>query len=434
VSTGPLTLNGITTTAGPQASTGSIDITDKSGALLVTPGANILATGGNLKLQNNDIPAGSITIGAGAVLKASSTVPMVGTVTINLGVKVDIAAGTAPAQNVVEDKTGAGEIFYGPNGITALPPNNTLSAHDRNIYFDTDTRATNSIQLGGGVIITADPPDGFATMALPVIPVNLATMSKAASAILPLVPISNREIVSVSAQPAQSITNTSVSAAQPAVSRNAEIGIVNFQTNGVLAGTAALANIVKPASGTLQGMIEETEVLDSTSDSRTVVLRKNERLIFAPTVDTKIVTELGEVTIDAGSVAMVCRSADTLAVYNFDDLHRYAVRIHSGNKSLTLSPGRHAIISSKTASFDSLNVIPEIAHRRVSSAQMFGAGMRMFSSEFSIPSAMTAIKQLRELLNSRQPDAIQVARHMLKTVASLQVINPSTERYQQSFH
>ena len=439
-SNGPLTLNSIATSAGKPASTGSIDIVAKTGGLTVVDASTISASGGNIRLQNNDVKSGFILLGKNSTLIASSTVPNVGNVTINLGLKVD-TGGSKPQQNIVENITGNGKINYGPKGLIAQAPDNTLNALDRTISIDTDAEAVNSITLGGGVTITADPPPGFEGPSFAAVPARIPIVSKTSSNVMPVSVAASRQGGNIA------------SLAQPGNGQSS----FSLASNGISAGIQALASIVKPVNGILQGSVEahdsqdnyalqefflETdknlgvkgrssksiEVLESSKDVRKVLLRQG-KVLFAPSVDTRILTELGEVAVDAGSVALVCSSASTLSVYSIDDLHRDAVRLKVGGESIVLSPGKHAsIMKRESTNFDLVNPIPAIAHRNASSAQC-GGHLRIHNSEFSIPSALAAVRPLRQLILSRQPDAVRTANHLLKTIASLQLLKPGAERY-----
>jgi len=105
--------------------------------------------------------------------------------------------------------------------------------------------------------------------------------------------------------------------------------------------------------------------------------------------------------------------------------------VHSGNKTLTLSPGRHlAITGSNVREFGEVNPIEAVGYRGISSLEL-GNGLRAFHAEFSIPSALGSIKSLRMLFNSKQAEAQKLSGHIAKTVAAMSQVRKDSERFQQ---
>ena len=149
-SNGPFAISSVT-------ANGNIALVSTSGAMSTTANATISTTSGSIELQNTDTSGGSIALGSGTTIHASSTTAGVGNVDIVIGnVPSNPVVGTAPS-NVVVNNTGGGKTYFGSNGITAVGPTNTLNASGRNIVFNTPLTNA-SIKLDGGVVITADPP------------------------------------------------------------------------------------------------------------------------------------------------------------------------------------------------------------------------------------------------------------------------------------
>ena len=149
-SNGPFAISSVT-------ANGNIALVSTSGAMSTTANATISTTSGSIELQNTDTSEGSIALGSGTTIHASSTTAGVGNVDIVIGnVPSNPVVGTAPS-NVVVNNTGGGKTYFGSNGITAVGPTNTLNASGRNIVFNTPLTNA-SIKLDGGVVITADPP------------------------------------------------------------------------------------------------------------------------------------------------------------------------------------------------------------------------------------------------------------------------------------
>lgn len=174
---GHLQINSITTNAPVSSNTGSITVTTTTGGapgLTVNNGSQLTANGGNILLQ-----AGTkIFIGSGAKLLASSTMAGVGNVTLITNPNAAKAVGTPPPNVQVLESKG-GKVYFGTVGITAGAPDNILNAEGRDIIF----KGTNSqsITLGGGVNIKADPPAGSAKLAAPATDKNLQSTNKTTS-------------------------------------------------------------------------------------------------------------------------------------------------------------------------------------------------------------------------------------------------------------
>lgn len=171
--------------------------------------------------------------------------------------------------------------------------------------------------------------------------------------------------------------------------------------------------------------------LPSSNYQKKVVSLPSGKMIFAPFVDTTVETPFGNVEIDAKSIALIITSSKGTAVFNFDDLHRDAVRIRAGKTTLNVAPGRHLMVTSAAVSgFDQVNPNEAIGYRGLSEANI-GSGLKVFRAEFSVPSAVGSFKALKTLLISRHPSAQKLSKHMTKTAAAILQMNRGAERYQQ---
>lgn len=129
-------------------------ITDSSntGSLSLAPSSILVANGGSLVLQNNDVTNGSISIGANSSLFAR------GKVTISIGAVPTSPVQGLPPEHLQTTQTLGGEIFFGTNGIVADVPNNEVNANYSDVIFDTKSLPASHITLGGNVIITTSNP------------------------------------------------------------------------------------------------------------------------------------------------------------------------------------------------------------------------------------------------------------------------------------
>jgi len=406
-SNGPLNIGSISTVAGMGANDGNITVIAKSGTLVVANGSTINALGGSIVLQNSDVKAGFIIIGTNSSVKASSTVAGVGNVTINIGPTATKVVGTTPT-NVTPNETKGGKIYYGKNGITALSPTNMLNALDRNIIFDTDG-SSGTIQLGGGVTIQADPPEGFAnTVSLQQVS-NLVSTTQIGSVPVPVsltvpAPTVQTPAITFVGQPN---TNTQrlqaeLIALQPTSTLSSTIAL-QTQTQNVFGAPRTNANYSRPISADI--FTDRSKILDSNS---LVMPRKHQAVLR---------TKFGTVTVAPGAVALVLCDAYSLSVFNFDDNKKQSVVIESGGESISLAPASHVTISNhQAANFADFAPSERIGHRNLRRCGLKD-GSVAFHTQFHLVSAMVNVDSLLRLVNSSRAEDKASARHLLKTAA-----------------
>jgi hypothetical protein len=154
-STGGLSVNSVTTGAG------SITLSSNGGVLTVNGGTNqILATSGNITLQNSNTTTGIINIENGAKIYTQGTVAGSEAIYIYIGTKpTTLVQGTTP-MNITPSFISPGQVYFGPattsKNIHASGTNNLVNADGRNVVFSAGTAAASTITLNGDVTITAD--------------------------------------------------------------------------------------------------------------------------------------------------------------------------------------------------------------------------------------------------------------------------------------
>lgn len=126
-------------------------------SITVAAGADIFANQGNLVIENDNAASGTIGIGANANLAALSSSTL-GNVSITIGPPPAAPTNTTAPANVAVSLANGGLVYFGKNNISASAPSNTINASGSEVVFNTGTRAATAITLGGGDIITADPP------------------------------------------------------------------------------------------------------------------------------------------------------------------------------------------------------------------------------------------------------------------------------------
>ena len=426
--TGPLTVNAITTNAAPSASNASISVIDKTGAIVVTQGVTIKANGGSVLLQDNDIKAGLILVGSNATIWGSSTVDGVGNVVLNIGSKVDQVAGTQ-APNIISNITVPGAIFYGKNGITSLAPNNTLNASGRNIVFDTDG-SSGTIQLDGGVTITADPPAGSvsqtalinATTLAPVMNIPNSVINASAVPALPQAVISN--VINTSAP------NNFGSSENLQQSPSTLAGIQNTFVRP-LAPTIS-SSAAQPLLGNIRTSEDGSIAADRYEEkNQQALILKDGNLLVAPQLHAaEITTAYGTVKVAPKAVVLVMAFGHGIGVFDLDDRSHGAVSVIVDGRKLILTPGKHCFITGQDVrTFDDVNPGQNLSYRHVGRHEL-GNGLTAFSAEFHLPSAIHSVKTLRELLLPNTENSRKQAEHFLKTSAILMQLTGGGEPFQ----
>src|SRR5262249_20567466 len=112
---------------------------------------------GGIILQNLDTNNGSITIGSNVTLNQANNSPLAfGEIDIFIGSTnpTNLTSTTAPSGLNVS-ATNGGQFLIGNNSIF-ITGNNPATITGGTLKFDTNTRPTSAISLGGGVTITSN--------------------------------------------------------------------------------------------------------------------------------------------------------------------------------------------------------------------------------------------------------------------------------------
>src|SRR5207248_235316 len=137
----------------------------------------------------------------------------------------------------------------------------------------------------------------------------------------------------------------------------------------------------------------------------------------------------GSITVKPGSLVFTVTNRDTTAVFNLFDQGRGSVNVSINGQSFQVSPGYALILTyDSTPSFAATDPLANIGYRN---AKPYSTtpGVKVFTAEFSFPTAMSGIASLRMLLHSKNKEDLKLARHLIKTAAAMSVIRPG-----QPFH
>jgi len=182
----------------------------------------------------------------------------------------------------------------------------------------------------------------------------------------------------------------------------------------------------------LAGMERDCIVLGPKSHQNIVDLSQGNAL-FAPAKNIVVLTDLGEISIAAGSIVCVLKpEPGMVSVYDLHDQGEKRVAIKTADESLTLAPGKQIILSNKTKEeleFEKITPAHRIAYRNLEH-RVLPSGTKVYASEFSIPSAILYLKPLRQVLLSDNKEDRKLADHLLKNFVILEdVLGNDSEPY-----
>jgi hypothetical protein len=127
---------------------------------------------------------------------------------------------------------------------------------------------------------------------------------------------------------------------------------------------------------------------------------------------------------------LIAASSDRLSVYDLLDIKRAAVSIESHGHKIDLSPGSHITITPKdSGDFALVNAFEAIPHRNLISKALecrdFEQNLKIYTSQFSVPAAISAITPLHSMVYSQHGEAKRLTGRLFKTAAILQGLNGS---------
>ncbi len=421
----------------------SVDIFNAGGTLFIN--GNISTTDGGIVLNNGGSGKNPlITFTSGISVASMATAPGGGTISVFIGdAPPPQVVGTTPGNVNV---TGNGIVFFN-EGITANGATSTLDTKNTNIIFSAGGFGAGAIILQGGNSISADPP-----LPAPAVMTTASTRptsrpqggleSSATSELLSV--LSDMETTSALPSITRSVTesqyglNTERLSMHTAnlfgndnsINLNTTEAASGHQSGGKQAFVHGMSNLLlsmMSSESYKEGWISETEL--ETGEIPAIVhfnetISASQQLqsgsmLVAPMKDASVQTPLGAVHVAANSLVLVMAFSNGVAVFNFDDANRNAVRFEAGGKSLSVSPGQSVIVTTNNkAALCDINPAQLIAHRSVSERQI-GSGLKAIHSEFSVPSALAAVVPIKQLMNSKHPHAVRTSKHLLKTSSVL---------------
>ncbi len=207
------------------------------------------------------------------------------------------------------------------------------------------------------------------------------------------------------------------------------------------AGDINLAIAENLAASVIRKHSFDTEELDDL-DKEYIVLGPNSHqnffdltsgnALFEPKKNIIVSTNLGEISIGAGSIVCILKpEPGVVSIYDLHDASGKNVCIKIGTEILTLSPGKQITLSNQTKEeleFEKITPARRIAYRKLQQSSL-QSGTKVYSSEFSIPSAMLHIKPLQMMLLSDNKDDRKIADELIKDFVILDDLSAGSEQY-----
>ncbi len=424
---------------------GTISVTAAKGTLRIENGVNILSRDDiNILNSGTSKSTDKLSIGDNVTIATDTTVSGDGNISMVLGAATGKAKTKVKNVNVVLQ---GGTVQFLNKGLTAVAstPTTTFTAKTANIVTGNSVNVKN-FTLGKSVVVTADPPPPAGTPIIYIYGDGSHNHSD-----------SNEVVTALQLEsPVQSAaTSLQVSAGQ-AISGSVEFSSPNFNTLASLPATMSFVPVNNDVNFDDSSMVTGTssngaagakllshkqfgsdEAFVATSDGsiapnkfnlaadeviNDVHTMDNGSAVVVATKDTTVVSPNGSVKLAAGTIAFITSNNAQLSVYDIDDRHKGSVVVETAGKQISLSPGRHVTVTTLSADqFGDVNPVETIAHRSVS-RQTLNANSTAFHSEFSLPSAISAINPLLTIVRSNSSEAKKIRERLMKTTAVLMQI------------
>jgi hypothetical protein len=211
------------------------------------------------------------------------------------------------------------------------------------------------------------------------------------------------------------------------------LGGSNVSRGGAIEATLLVPGLNAGTGGTAIENAQMTGLNDQSGPGRQVVNLRKGNVVIAADHDTVLETPFARVTVKAKSMALIMALPGGTAVYNLDDSHKDSVVIAVGENQMTLTPGRHATITSHLVDgFEMINPVESFAYRNLSRTKL-NSDLQVYTSEYSLPDAIRNIKQLRAMFSSSHPEVKRKVDHLLKTTAIVSQLTAGGQ-YQQYQH
>lgn len=143
-------------------------------------------------------------------------------------------------------------------------------------------------------------------------------------------------------------------------------------------------------------------------------------MLFASEKAITVETPLGTVHIPAGAIAFVMVQGPDVAVYDLHQSRQDATQVVTGKKLITLDPGRLLVLTEQqTRDFERVISRCRCIGYRNPREEDINENIKAFAMDFSIPSIVSNVQPLRQMLGARSGPEKAAMDKILKNSALL---------------
>lgn len=209
---------------------------------------------------------------------------------------------------------------------------------------------------------------------------------------------------------------------------------------------AAVTTTATAATAPTLNALGRNVVFESPNNNRKITLGKNVTItadppgmsvlsgmsrLFAPSQTTDVKTEFGTVTVHPGAIVVIAGTDKAAVVYNLHEAKTGDVVVNAGTRHIPVRMGEHtAVTDSSVRMYTGINPPTGVTHREIERGDL-GNGFAVFSSEFSIVSALNNLKAVSALKNSANPSERRLYQRLLKDAAILMQTGGARGAYRQ---
>ncbi len=426
-------IGSVATGAGVKANGGAINISG-NGLINIgtTSGINVTTNNGPIVVQDNNTASGVIQIAKGDYIYTNTPVNTAGYVVFNIGNYTQVNNSNPNPVNITVQSSGGASVYFGTHGIATLGGGNVLNAKGQSIVFNTGALSANAITLGGSLSITADPPVAVvASSGVVALQNNVALLGLAGANGNAQAGISQSTVNVLDNNQATLNTNSlnSDSSQNP---DSGYLGYNNIDNNEMVANTSIYMPIsykaevsdvaISQTANSIMNLSHNAKAngrsLNLNEGSDNVALAHGSAIIRS-SHDLNIV--LGtknpiQVKLKRGAIVLAIANGNVVSVYNLHDNAASSVVIKANdNKLISLTPGHQATLAKINQSLDFayVNQVSKIGYRAIKAVKE--VNYVSYTSDFSIPSAIIAIKPLKAMFASSNRKVKAIAQQLLKT-------------------
>jgi cytochrome c2 len=245
---------------------------------------------------------------------------------------------------------------------------------------------------------------------------------------LPYIPQPNRE--GAFTTPEQNYTEDELAGTKiptdqtPVLEGNIEEGVVLKDTRSkmcnVIDGSYTFASDFSSTTGESARLASEGVTVGTKTNGDNFVLDKG-NVVFAPNHDITVNTRDGKIFIPKGAIVFVMESGEDSAIFDLHQNSTSGIKVESGDASMSLYPGRMIALSRQQSDdYEHVKMHCRCVGYRQIETKKLSNGIHAFNMDFSIPSALSNVLPLRQLLNASSGELKSLRQKIIMTAVMLQ--------------